>query len=350
MPIPRAPRIAIAGATGAVGHTLIELIEKRDFPFSAIDLLASTRSSGKTLKVKGQSYPVQSLADFHFGNVHLAFFSCGTSVSRVEGRRAAMEGALVIDNTNAFRMDADTPLVVPQVNAHQLATRPTSGIIANPNCSTIPLVRLLQPIDRLYGIQQVIVSTYQAASGAGLTGIEELKSSVTQTLNAPESSDTSNRRFPVPLGFNLIPSIDVAMPTGFTLEEQKMLQESRKILEQPDLKLSATCVRVPVINGHSESAYIQCDRPVDREKVVQALRETSEVEVFDAGSGSVVYPTPRYLQNPDKVHVGRIRIDPNNPCALWLWLIADNLRIGAALNAIQIAEVLIQQADKSMAA
>lgn len=338
---PSNPRVAIAGATGAVGRTLIDLMVARGFPYASLDLLASERSAGQVIEVNGRAHRVQSLESFDFGAVDIAFFSCGTSVSRVQGRRAAAEGALVIDNTNAFRMDPDTPLVVPQVNADVLRTRPASGIVANPNCSTIPLVRLLRPIDALHGVERVVVSTYQAASGAGANGIAELEASARHALDAPQTPDTANARFPVPLAFNLIPSIDVPLETGFTLEEQKMRQESRKILGRPDLRLTATCVRVPVVNGHSEAAFVVCRDPVDREAVVEALRAADEVAVFDDGPGAVSYPTPRYLENPDHVHVGRIRVDPDDPNGLWLWLIADNLRIGAALNAIQIGEAVL---------
>lgn len=344
------PRIALAGATGAVGRTLIELIEERHFPYSSINLLASERSHGQVVKVNDRPHAVQLLKDFDFSQTDLAFFSCGTAISRSEAKRAAAQGALVIDNTNAFRMDEATPLVVPQVNDHQLRQLPRSGIIANPNCSTIPLVRLLKPIHQAYELDRIIVSTYQAASGAGLTGIEELRSSARHYLDDTDLEDTHHHRFPVPLAFNLIPAIDVPQPSGFTLEEQKMLQESRKILEIPDLKVSATCVRVPVINGHSEAAYITCRRPVDREQIIKLLRNAEEILVFDEGPGSVSYPTPRYLKDPNKVHVGRIRVDPNDPHSLWLWLIADNLLIGAALNAIQIAERLLLKTQEPVAA
>lgn len=349
MIVPANPRIAIAGATGAVGETLRDLIVARSFPYQSLHLLASQRSAGRVLEVDGRTYCVEALEDFDFAEVDIAFFSCGTPISRIHAVRAARQGALVIDNTNAFRMDPDTPLCVPQVNAHVLSTRPSSGIVANPNCSTIPLVRLLQPLDRLFGVERVFVSTYQAASGAGANGIAELEDGTRATLDDP-GTPAPHARFAVPLPFNLIPSIDAPLETGFTLEEQKMTRESRKILERPDLRLTATCVRVPVVNAHSEAAYILFRDPVDREAVVAALQQAPEVLVFDEGVGSVAYPTPRYLVDPDKVHVGRIRKDPDDACGLWLWLIADNLRIGAALNAIQIAEELVRAAaeDESL--
>ncbi|KZL20173.1 aspartate-semialdehyde dehydrogenase [Pseudovibrio sp. Ad37] len=337
------PNIAIVGATGAVGQTLIALLEERDFMYNRVTALASARSVGRTLQVRGQDVTVQALDTFNFTGTDIAFFSAGGSVSEKHARRAASEGALVIDNTNAFRMDEDVPLVVPQVNATVVDQRPASNIIANPNCSTIPLVRLLQPLNDYTPINSVVVSTYQAASGAGLTGIDELRRSAGRVLSNAGDADTDNTKFSDPLGFNLIPSIDRPLQTGFTLEEQKMLQESRKILGIPEFSLTATCVRVPVLNGHSETAYIQFANAVDREEIVQTLSQAEEVIVFDNGPGTISYPTPRFLKDPNQVHVGRIRVNPDDARGLWLWLIADNIRIGAALNAIQIAETVTSQ-------
>lgn len=332
------PNIAIVGATGAVGQTLISLLDERDFQTGDIALLASARSAGRRQGVRGRDITVQDLSGFDFSNTDLAFFSAGGAVSQQHARRAASEGALVIDNTNAFRMDSDVPLVVPQVNADVVVTRPASGIIANPNCSTIPLVRLLKPLNDHVSISSVVVSTYQAASGAGLTGIEELRRSASRVLDGADDDD--NIKFSDPLGFNLIPNIDRPLDTGFTLEEQKMLQESRKIMGLPNFALTATCVRVPVITAHSETAYIRFDSPVEREAIVGLLSSLADVILHDDGPGSVSYPTPRFLSDPNQVHVGRVRINPEDPCGLWLWLIADNIRIGAALNAIQIAEAV----------
>ncbi|MTI46146.1 aspartate-semialdehyde dehydrogenase [Roseibium hamelinense] len=334
------PNIAIVGATGAVGQTLISLLDERDFPVNDVALLASSRSAGRKQVVRGKERQVEDLEGFNFANTDLAFFSAGGSVSERHARRAAAQGALVIDNTNAFRMDDDVPLVVPQVNAEVVRQRPDSGIISNPNCSTIPLVRLLRPLHDHTPISSVVVSTYQAASGAGLSGIDELRKSADRVLSDQTSADTDNVKFSDPLGFNLIPNIDRPLDTGFTLEEQKMLQESRKIMGLPDFALTATCVRVPVINAHSETAYIRFETPVGREQVVSLLRSLEDILVYDDGPGKVTYPTPRFLSDPNQVHVGRIRINPDDPCGLWLWLIADNIRIGAALNAIQIAEAV----------
>ncbi|WP_406503709.1 aspartate-semialdehyde dehydrogenase [Streptomyces sp. NBC_00212] len=339
MPLtPNAPRIALVGATGAVGTTLIRLIEERNFAYREIHLVASARSAGRELTVDGRPYGVQSLDTFDFSGVDLAFFSAGGSVSTKWVPSAVAQGALVIDNTNAFRMDPDTPLVVPQVNADRLAERPGSGIVANPNCSTIPLVRLLRPIADRWGIRRVVVSTYQAASGRGHSGIAELAEGSRIVLADPEAPVPAEE-FTPGLAFNVIPFIDELLDTGFTMEEQKMLRESRKILDIPHLDVTTTCVRVPVVNGHSEAVWIECDNDVDRAELVAALVELPEVVVHDREVVGA-FPTPRTAGAADHVHVGRIRVTPHDPRGLWLWVVADNLRIGAALNAIQIAEAL----------
>ena len=327
-------RVALVGATGAVGTTLLSLMGERGFRPARLDLLASARSAGSTVESLGARHEVQDLAGFDFSGVDLAFFSAGTSVSRRWAGAAAAAGALVIDNTNAYRMDPDTPLVVPQVNGDLLARRPVSGVIANPNCSTIPLVRLLRPLQDRYGLRRVVAATYQAASGRGLSGVDELTRGAQAALKDPEGPQPADR-FEYPLAFNVLPSIDVLLPDGFTLEEQKMRQESRKILGLPGLDISATCVRVPVVNCHSEAVHVELAGEADHEEVLALLRDQPEVTVYADG-----YPTPRTISDPDQVHVGRVRIDPENPHALWMWVVADNLRIGAALNAIQIAEVL----------
>lgn len=333
------PVVAIVGATGAVGTTLLDLFEERSFQVGELHLVASSRSVGRKLGFRGRSHPIQNLETFDFTGVDIAFFSAGTSVSRRWARKAARQGALVIDNTNAHRMDADTPLVVPQVNRHHLRTRPASGIYANPNCATIPVVRALKPLDAEFGVRKVIISTYQAASGQGLQGIEELLTGTRQLLE-DEKSNVAAVRFQVPLAFNLVPSIDVMLDSGFTLEEQKMIQESRKIMERSDLSVSSTAVRVPVINCHSEAVYFECDRPLELPRMLALLRAAEEVQVYH-GLGAENYPTPRTVRNQNDVHVGRIRVDADNPHVGWLWLVSDNLRVGAALNAIQIAEEVI---------
>jgi aspartate-semialdehyde dehydrogenase len=333
--------VAVVGATGAVGETLLGLFDERKFHFDHLDLVASSRSAGRTLEFRGQQHTVHDLERFDFSDVDLAFFSAGTSISQKWARKAAEQGALVIDNTNAFRMDPDSPLAVPQVNGDLLGTRPRSGIIANPNCSTIPVVRLLAPLDNHYRVKKLIVSTYQAASGAGLTGMEDLRTDASQTLRGDEGQPHSGR-FLVPLAFNVIPSIDTQLDTGFSLEEQKVVQESRKILRRPDLRVSATAVRVPVFNCHSAAVYFECEKPLERERVVSLLRDAPEVTVYD-GPGANAFPTPRFLADANRVHVGRIRVVPDEPTSGWFWVCSDNLRIGAALNAIQIAEQVISK-------
>ncbi|MER5483734.1 aspartate-semialdehyde dehydrogenase [Streptomyces sp. NPDC002812] len=339
-----APRIAIVGATGAVGTTLARLIEERDFRYRAVHLVASARSAGKELPLDGTTHRVQDLAGFDFSTVDIAFFSAGTEVSRQWVPSAVAAGALVIDNTNAFRMDPDTPLVVPQVNAGRLDERPVSGIIANPNCSTIPLVRLLHPVQREWGVEQVVVSTYQAASGRGHSGISELREDTRRALARPEEAPIA-KEFTPSLAFDLVPSIDQPLDDGFTLEEQKMRQESAKILGLPGFDLTATCVRVPVVNSHSEAVWVRTASEVDRDRLMEVLAQAPEVTVYDT-LATGAFPTPRTTQDPDQVHVGRIRITPQDRRAFWMWIVADNLRIGAALNALQIAEELVRRGTR----
>jgi aspartate-semialdehyde dehydrogenase len=332
----RRPRVAIVGATGAVGRELLHILAQRNLEIDLVKLLASERSAGEVIHFAGRALTVTPLEQAHFRDVDLAFFSAGSSVSRVHAPRAARDGALVIDNTNAFRADHDVPLVVPQVNPASLEKRPLSGLIANPNCSTIPIVRLLAPIGREFGLDQVIASTYQAASGAGLTGIAELFQSSREVIDGDRSESIANR-FPVPLGFNVVPWIDSVMENGFTVEEQKMLHESRKILGLPTLKVSATCVRVPVVNCHSAAVYVRCRRPVEIDALRGLWHQAPDVVVYDPQT----FPSPRLIAKSDEVHVARIRRDDLDPRAFWFWVVSDNVRVGAALNAVQIAERVI---------
>ncbi|WP_422753820.1 aspartate-semialdehyde dehydrogenase [Micromonospora sp. WMMD708] len=327
--------VAVVGATGAVGRTLIDLLVQRGFPVGQCVPVASARSAGHRIDVPGGTATVHDLDRYDFSDVALAFFSAGTGVSERHARRAAAQGALVIDNTNAFRMAADVPLVVPQVNPDVLDRRPDSGIIANPNCSTIPLVRLLAPLRQRYGLRRVTVSTYQAASGRGNRGMAELRAQAAAATDDPTRTGPVEA-FGVPLAYNVIPLIDTLLADGFTLEEQKMRQESRKILRDPTLDVTATCVRVPVLNGHSETVVVDCDAPVDAGDLAALLAGEPEVRVWADRP-----PTPRTLDDADLVHVGRIRVDPEHPNRVAFWLVADNLRIGAALNAVQIAEALV---------
>jgi aspartate-semialdehyde dehydrogenase len=342
MSMKQAPvRAAIAGATGAVGRELLRLMEERELDVELVGVAASSRSAGSTILFRGRELTVVDLDNFDFSNVDIAFFSAGSSVSRLHARRAAAAGALVIDNTNAFRMDVDTPLLVPQVNAHALAHRPVSNIIANPNCSTIPVVRLLAPVHAVNPITSVIACTYQAASGAGLTGLQELDASVREVLDDTPGAG-QHQRFIAPLGYNVIASIDALEADGFTTEERKLAIESRKIMSAPGIHVSATCVRVPVRNCHSAAVYVQTTLPVSRDELIAIWRGAEEVRVY-AGADAADFPSPRVVAASDLVHVGRIRQDPENPHGFWFWVVSDNIRIGAALNAVQIAETLLSR-------
>jgi aspartate-semialdehyde dehydrogenase len=335
---PAAPRIAFVGATGAVGATFLHLLRERGFRYRDLHLVASTRSAGRELTVEGRTYRVRDIDETDFSEIDVAFFSAGAEVSTAFAGKAVAQGALVIDNTSAFRMEPDTPLVVPQVNGHLLGARPSSGIIANPNCATIPLVRMLKPVQERWGISQVVVSTYQAASGAGHKGVAELRAGARAILDDPDGSGVAGV-FPQSLAFDLIPSIGDVQDDGSTFEEQKMVNESRKILELPRLGITATCVRVPVANSHSMTAWVECDSDVDREELIDLLAKQKEVTVHDRDVPGA-FPTPRTAGDPNRVHVGRVRVAGHAPNGFWLWIVADNLRIGAALNAVQIAEEL----------
>ncbi|MGA7814773.1 aspartate-semialdehyde dehydrogenase [Caballeronia sp.] len=334
-------KVAVVGATGAVGRELLRLMEERGLDAELVAVLASSRSSGRQISFRGQTLLVQNLDQFDFATVDMAFFSAGSSVSHIHARRAAASGVLVIDNTNAFRMDAATPLLVPQVNPQELRQRPRTNIISNPNCSTIPVVRLLAPVQQVNPIASVIACTYQAASGAGLTGLAELDISAREAL---ENSCVApyHERFVVPLGYNVVPSIDVLEDDGFTLEERKMGQESRKILSAPNLHVSATCVRVPVRNCHSAAVYVRCERPIESMALKVLWRAAPEIQVYE-GHDAADFPSPRLIGSSDLVHVGRIRQDPEDPTAFWFWVVSDNIRVGAALNAVQIAETLLAE-------
>ncbi|MER5949926.1 aspartate-semialdehyde dehydrogenase [Streptomyces sp. NPDC001904] len=332
------PRVTVVGATGAVGRTFLELMSARGFPARDVELVASARSAGDTVRMGADLLTVHDLAEYDFTGRDLAFFSAGTEASATHAPRAAASGCLVVDNSNAFRMRPDAHLVVPQVNAGALRRLPTSGIIANPNCSTIPLVRLLQPLHENYGLTRVTVSTYQAASGRGHAGTQELLDGSRQALDDPGAEAPADV-FDPPLAFNVVPLIDELLDDGWTLEERKMRQEARRILQLPELDLTATCVRVPVVNGHAESVVVECATPASADEVGKLLATACEVRVWSDGP-----PTPRCSPQADLVHVGRIRKDPEHEHRTMFWLVADNLRIGAALNALQIAESLARQA------
>ncbi|WP_144509207.1 aspartate-semialdehyde dehydrogenase [Bacillus sp. FJAT-22090] len=336
--------VAVVGATGAVGQKIIEKLIERSFPYSNLKLLASTRSAGKEMEVKGSTYTIEEATPESFEGVDIAFFSAGGSISKVLAKEAVSRGAIVIDNTSAFRMDKDTPLVVPEVNKQALYEQ--QGIIANPNCSTIQMVCALEPIRQQYGLNKVIVSTYQAVSGAGAAAINELTTQsekICENNPQPEILPVKSADKHYPIGGNVIPQIDIFGENGFTLEEHKMMNETKKIMSLPDLSIAATCVRVPVVTGHSESVYIEMDQQnVSVDDLKHLLSNAKGITLQDAPEHQQ-YPMPYFAEDQDDVFVGRIRKDPSNSNGFHMWIVSDNLLKGAALNSIQIAEALIEE-------
>ncbi len=336
--------VAVVGATGAVGTKMMEQLAKRNFPVGKLKLLASMRSAGKELTFNGQTYTIEEATPEAFEGVDIALFSAGGAVSKALAPAAAERGAVVIDNTSAFRMDPEVPLVVPEVNPQDIAEH--KGIIANPNCSTIQMVAALEPIRQAYGLKNLIVSTYQAVSGSGISAIEELKE---QSLKFDHPKDVEAHILPVkgdkkhyPIARNVIPQIDVFTENGFTYEEMKMINETKKIMHAQDLPVAATCVRVPVVAGHSESVYIEIEQSgVTAEDIKNVLQGAPGIIVQDDITAQV-YPMPIFTEGEDEVFVGRIRKDLAKDNAFHLWVVSDNLLKGAALNSIQIAEKMIE--------
>lgn len=332
------PRIAIAGATGAVGEALLEILAERDFPFSDLVPLASERSAGGTVKCGHREYVVQQLDTFDFAGIDIAFFSAGGKVSKVHAPRAAAAGAVVIDNTSEFRYDADVPLVVAEVNPEAMRDRPR-GIIANPNCSTMQLMVVLKPIFDAVGIERINIATYQSVSGAGRSAMEELGKQTAAMLSfqSPEP-----KRFPVQIAFNVIPHIDDFQDNGYTKEEMKLVWETRKILGDERIQVNPTAVRVPVFFGHSEAVHLETREKISVERARELIAAAPGVELVDERRPGG-YPTPvTHAAGKDPVYVGRLREDISHPRGLSLWVVADNIRKGAALNAIQIAEILVE--------
>ncbi|WP_316399060.1 aspartate-semialdehyde dehydrogenase [Bradyrhizobium sp. 33ap4] len=329
-------KVAIVGATGAVGTELIKLLEDSQIPISCLRLIASSRSARREVKFRGTSSLVDVIEDASDAAFDIAFFSAGGATSLKWAPQFAAKGALVIDNSNAFRMDSDVPLVVPQVNPKMLASRPNRGIVANPNCSTIQFVRALRPLAQSFSIRQIVLTTYQAASGGGLRGINELLTDAKSVLDG--TGEPTSERFPVSLAFNVVPQVGELSDDGVSLEERKLVQESRKILGLPNLKLTATCVRVPVINGHSEAIYIELTEFIPLNNVRELLARELGIQLYEE-AGCCAYPTPRLLDNHGHVHIGRIRTNPDDSRGLWMWVVANNLQVGAALNAVQIGEL-----------
>ncbi|HLI19548.1 MAG TPA: aspartate-semialdehyde dehydrogenase [Stellaceae bacterium] len=329
-------KVAVVGATGNVGREMLSVLAERKFPVSEVHAVASARTAGNEVSFgEDDVLKVQDLEKYDFKGVDIALFSPGAKVSAVHAPRAAKAGAVVIDNTSHFRMEKDVPLVVPEVNPQAIAQHTKKGIIANPNCSTIQMVVALKPLHDLAKIKRVVVSTYQSVSGAGRAAMDEL---FTQTRGIYVNDPPKPEHFTKQIAFNVIPHIDIFMDDGSTKEEWKMVVETKKILD-PDIAVQATCVRVPVFIGHAESVVIECERPISEEAAREALRAAEGVVVVDhrANEG---YVTPAEAAGEDATYVSRIRKDATVPNGLALWVVADNLRKGAALNAVQIAEVL----------
>lgn len=337
---PRSFHVAVVGATGAVGEAMLSILAERNFPIASLSLVASSRSAGGEVEFNGQKHTIKDLADFDPSGVDIALFSAGGSVSKEYGPKFAAAGAVVIDNSSAFRYDDDVPLVVSEVNPEQVANRPR-GIIANPNCSTMQMLVALAPLHRRYGIERINVATYQSVSGGGRSALEELGKQTGQLLSFQEIDP---QRFPVQIAFNLIPQIDDFLENGFTKEEMKLVWETRKILGDDSIKVNPTAVRVPVFYGHSEAVAIETRDKVTAEAARELLSQSPGVEVVDRREAGG-YPTPvTHASGTDAVYVGRIREDISHPRGLNLWIVSDNIRKGAALNAVQIAELVAAEA------
>lgn len=332
--------VAIVGATGAVGESMLELLESRKFPVDNLYLLASERSAGSRLSFAERNIRVENLADFDFGQVDIALFSAGGSVSAEFAPKAAAAGCVVIDNTSYFRRDPEIPLIIPEVNLHRLPDYVNKNIIANPNCSTIQMLVALKPIYDAVGISRIHVSTYQAVSGSGKSGVEELAGQTARLLNV---QSIESRVFPAQIAFNAIPAIGEFEENGFTIEEMKMIWETHKIFEDDSIQVSPTCVRIPVFYGHSEAVYIETRKSISAETARQLFADFPGIEVVDDVKADI-YPTAvAQAAGSDPVYVGRIRKDVANELGLHCWVVSDNVRKGAALNSVQIAEHLIEQ-------
>jgi len=329
--------IAVVGATGAVGQTMLEILAERSFPIATLTLVASSRSAGTVIGFKGKNYVVQDLETFDPSGIDIALFSAGGDTSKKHAPRFAEAGCYVVDNSSTWRMDSEIALVVPEVNPEALEMARENRIIANPNCSTIQMVVALKPLHDAVPIERVVVSTYQAVSGAGGKAMDELAKQTGQLLNA-QSAEVNV--FPARIAFNVIPHIDVFMDDGYTKEERKMMDETCKIMGS-DIAVTATAVRVPVFYGHSESVNITFNGPMNAEKARELLADFDGVCVVD-DPACEDYPMPTEAAGTDPVWVGRIRDDHSCPNSLHLWVVADNVRKGAALNAVQIAEILIR--------
>ncbi|MEO0685553.1 MAG: aspartate-semialdehyde dehydrogenase [Cyanobacteria bacterium J06649_11] len=330
-------RVAILGATGAVGTELLELLEARDFPVSQLKLLASERSAGKKLPFKGEELSVEPVSEAALENVDLVLASAGGSISKFWAPKAVEKGAIVVDNSSAFRMDSEVPLVVPEVNPEAVAKH--KGIIANPNCTTILMSVGIFPLHKVKSIKRIVVATYQSASGAGAKAMEEVKN---QSIDILEGKQPVATVFPYPLAFNLFPHNSPLNSAGYCEEEMKMVNETRKIFNNQDIKITATCVRVPVLRAHSEAINLEFETPFSVEEAREILSKSSGVKLVEDWQANY-FPMPLEATGKDDVLVGRIRQDISHDCGLELWLCGDQIRKGAALNAVQIAELLVEK-------
>ncbi len=331
--------VAVVGATGVVGQEMIKILEERKFPVDRIKLLASERSAGQYLEFNGKKEKVYLLSEETFEGIDIGLFSPGASVSAVYAPKAGKAGCVVIDNTSQFRMEPDVPLIVPEVNPKAIGEYKKRNIIANPNCSTIQMVVALKPIHDAVKIKRIVVSTYQAVSGAGKEAMDELSD---QALAIYSQKEIKKKVFPYQIAFNCIPQIDVFLDNGYTKEEMKMVNETRKIMGDNSIKITATTVRVPVFNSHSEAVNIETEKKITAKEVKELLSKAPGIKVVDDPINKG-YPMPVDASEKDEVFVGRIREDESIPNGINMWIVADNLRKGAALNAVQIAEILIRE-------
>ena len=331
--------VAVVGATGAVGEVMIEVLEQRNFPVGTLYPLASTRSTGKTVSFRGKHITVLDLSEFDFKKVQIGLFSAGASVSAEYAAQAVGVGCVVIDNTSHFRYNENVPLVVPEVNPHAVARYTQCGVIANPNCSTAQMLVALKPIRDAVGIERINIATYQAVSGTGKEAIEEL---AVQTANLLNGKPVECKVYPKQIAFNALPHIDSFQENGYTREEMKMVWETKKIFEDDSIQVNPTCVRIPVFHGHSEAVHIETRDKISAEEARRLLQKAPGVTVMDERKDGG-YPTPASdSAGQDPVFVGRIREDISHPRGLDLWIVSDNVRKGAALNSVQIAECLLE--------
>ena len=337
MPLSKQISVAILGATGAVGAELLELLQSRNFPLADLKLLASPRSTGRTLAFRGKNLPVEAVSENSFENIDLVLASAGGSISKAWAAKAVSKGAVVIDNSSAFRLDPNVPLVVPEINPQ--TAKDHQGIIANPNCTTILMAMAVWPLHQVQPVQRIIAATYQSASGAGARAMEEVKHQAQAVLQGKTPPTES---FPYPLAFNLFPHNSPLNEQGYCEEEMKMINEARKIFQAPELRVSATCIRVPVLRAHSEAINLEFAQPMSVKKAREVLSAAPGVQLVEDWQANY-FPMPIDAEGKDEVLVGRIRQDLSHPCSLEIWLSGDQIRKGAALNAVQIAELLVKQ-------